>query len=543
MGEVSFGLEVMAQAGGLVLAQAGDSTNIAGIVLLIAVIAIIALLSYQSRQQDAPPTPRADLPEAERRPTRQEDLVKDRDDVDAERVAYLRERVEADEATLAETKEWNLLPQDVRKEARRTTAVEQTETAKSELRRADDDDEGEGEGEVPEAADEDEVAGGVDASEEPAEPTELAPERGDEASVPAQDLGALDEPVGFDDESWADLDVDIAEGSTDLDLSEGDVAEVAGAVEEPKQEEPKHVDPMDASVPAKSVADGLQKSREEERGFGRLRRFFRSKAEIDSLVREEIEEFLYTSDIGVSAAQRIFKVVEEQLDSEEASDPQVVWDAVRGQVLEMLEAREVPLDVEAHTPYVILVIGVNGAGKTTTIGKLATRFRRHGKEVMVVAGDTFRAAAVEQLEVWAERSEIPIHKGAFEADPASVVFDGIKRGVEEGVDVVICDTAGRLQTNKNLMSELAKIARVSGKALDDAPHETILVLDANTGQYAVQQAKKFGADLDITGLVLTKLDGTARGGVILAIGEELDIPVRFIGIGEGVNDLRTFDAS
>lgn len=289
-----------------------------------------------------------------------------------------------------------------------------------------------------------------------------------------------------------------------------------------------------------SMADGLQKTRG---GFAEaFAGIFRGKKEIDEDLQDHIEEFLYTSDIGTKAATRVLKAIQTKMRDDLKDDPAAVWEFVRAYITDMLVEREGKLDVSAHSPYVMLVIGVNGAGKTTTIGKLASKYKRQGKSVLLVAGDTFRAAAVEQLEVWADRVDVPLHKGESEADPASVVYDGIERGVEEGVDVIICDTSGRLHTNANLMDELGKIQRVSGKAFDGAPHETVLVLDANMGQNAISQAKTFGEALGITGIVLTKLDGTARGGVILGIGEELDVPVRYIGIGEGIKDLRDFDA-
>lgn len=313
-----------------------------------------------------------------------------------------------------------------------------------------------------------------------------------------------------------------------------EVDEEDAAPEPPKAEAPKDVEPE-----AKSISDGLEKTRG---GFGgRFKGLFAQKKDtIDDDLLDEIEEFLFTADIGTKAAMEITEAIQEQAANKK--NPEAVWEFVREYVHSMLKNLEVPLDVERSTPFVILVIGVNGAGKTTTIGKLASQYKRQGKEVMIVAGDTFRAAAVEQLEVWGDRANIPVHKGDSEADPASVVFDGIQRGVEEGVDVILCDTSGRLHNNTKLMDELAKISRVSGKAFDGAPHETILVLDANMGQNAIMQAKTFNEAMNITGIVLTKLDGTARGGVILAIDKELNVPVRYIGIGEGINDLRPFNA-
>ena len=304
-------------------------------------------------------------------------------------------------------------------------------------------------------------------------------------------------------------------------------------------EAPEHAE-QDPEEHETSVAEGLSKTRD---GFGKkFFGLFKGQETIDDDLRDHIEEFLYTADIGSKAAKRIIRTLDNKLRDDVKKDPKLVWEFVRSYVTDMLRAREGKLDVNAHSPFVILVIGVNGAGKTTTIGKLASTFKRQGKSVLIVAGDTFRAAAVEQLEVWANRVNVPFHRGKDQADPGSVIYSGIERGVEEGFDVILCDTSGRLHNNVKLMDELRRIPRVSNKALEGAPHETILVLDANSGQNAVQQAKIFGEALDVTGLVLTKLDGTARGGIILGIGEEVKVPVRYIGIGEGIRDLREYDA-
>jgi fused signal recognition particle receptor len=310
--------------------------------------------------------------------------------------------------------------------------------------------------------------------------------------------------------------------------------------EKPVEEKPVEVEQA-APAPAepKTLAEGLEKTRS---GFiGRLSGLFSGDKLPEDMV-DEVEEILFTADIGPRVAQDILQAVEGGLSGEEKQDPARIWGFIREYCAELLKAHEQPLKLESASPYVMLVVGVNGAGKTTTIGKLASKLRAQGKKVMLVAGDTFRAGAVDQLAVWAERTGMPIHQGDEEADPSSVLFAGIERGKEQGMDVIICDTSGRLQTNVNLMDELAKMARVAGKALDGAPHETMLVLDANTGQNAIVQAKKFNEAVEITGISLTKLDGTARGGVILGICDELDAPVRYIGIGESVEDLRAFDA-
>lgn len=303
--------------------------------------------------------------------------------------------------------------------------------------------------------------------------------------------------------------------------------------------EPPPVEEAPAEDEPKSLAQGLAKTRT---GFiGRLSGLFSGDHLSDDMI-DEVEEILFTADIGPHVAQGILDAVEKGLSGEEKQDPARIWGFIREYSSELLKSHEKPLTLDEHKPFVMIVVGVNGAGKTTTIGKLASKYRADGKKVLLVAGDTFRAGAVDQLAVWADRTGIPIHEGADEADPSSVLFAGIERGIEEEMDVIICDTSGRLQTNVNLMDELAKMARVAGKALDGAPHETMLVLDANTGQNAIIQAEKFNEAVQITGITLTKLDGTARGGVILGICDRLDAPMRYIGIGESVEDLRAFDA-
>ncbi|TXD37821.1 signal recognition particle-docking protein FtsY [Lujinxingia vulgaris] len=319
--------------------------------------------------------------------------------------------------------------------------------------------------------------------------------------------------------------------------AEETASDVATEVEAPAVQ-PTELDKPSAPEPA-SLRDGLQKTRT---GFvDRLGKLFSAETIPDDLI-DEVEEILFTADIGAKIAQRIIDTVEDELSGDEKRDPSAIWGKIRAYCEDILSKHEGAIDFDAHKPFVMLVIGVNGVGKTTTIGKIASKLKREGKSVMLVAGDTFRAAAVEQLDVWAKRTNIPIHRGEDNADPASVIYAGIEKGIAEGADVIICDTAGRLHTKVNLLDELGKIGRVTGKALEGAPHETILVLDANTGQNAIQQASMFKEACDITGVVLTKLDGTAKGGVILGICDELDAPVRYIGIGEGVEDLRAFNS-
>jgi fused signal recognition particle receptor len=293
----------------------------------------------------------------------------------------------------------------------------------------------------------------------------------------------------------------------------------------------------DSDTAAAYVA-GLEKTRG---GFvSRLSKLF-SKKQIDADTVDDLEQVLYTADIGPRAADRIFQAVKGGLSRAELESADHIWSQIRKTSREILAIDASPLDLSAHKPFVLLVLGVNGVGKTTTIGKLASRWTAEGKKVLLAAGDTFRAAATEQLEEWSKRASVDIVKGKPNGDPSSVIFDAIKKGVDERYDIVICDTAGRLHSNSGLMDELKKLRRVSDKALPGAPHETWMVLDATTGQNAISQAKTFKAEMEITGIVLTKLDGSAKGGVVLGICDELRVPVRFVGIGETIDALRPFD--
>jgi fused signal recognition particle receptor len=321
------------------------------------------------------------------------------------------------------------------------------------------------------------------------------------------------------------------------------------AVESPadaEADEPDEPDEPEAAAPSKdgdaagAYRSGLEKTRG---GFvAKLGKLF-GKKKIDASILSELEEVLFTADIGPRAADNIFQAVKSALSKDDLTDADKVWDAIRKASAKIAAVDAPALALDAHKPFVILVLGVNGVGKTTTIGKLAANYSRAGKKVLLAAGDTFRAAATEQLEEWGRRAGVPVVKGKPNGDPSSVVFDAIKRGVDEGFDLVICDTAGRLHSNAGLMDELKKVRRVCDKALPGCPHETWMVLDATTGQNAIAQAKTFKADMEITGIVLTKLDGSAKGGVVLGICDELKVPVRYIGVGEKVDDLRPFDAN
>jgi fused signal recognition particle receptor len=289
-----------------------------------------------------------------------------------------------------------------------------------------------------------------------------------------------------------------------------------------------------------ALAPGLEPTR--SGWVKRLGQLFTGKKELDPALLDEIEKVLLTADIGVRTSQKLLSELRESLDRHAIKDPEAVWGYLRRRSVEILTMDAPAVDFSAAHPFVLLIIGVNGSGKTTTIGKLASKLQEQGRKVLLAAGDTFRAAATEQLEVWGARVGAPVVRGKEAADPSSVVFDGIKRARAEDIDVVIADTAGRLHTKKNLMEELQKVRRVAGKALDGAPHETWLVIDSTSGQNAIAQAQEFTKEMSVTGIVLTKLDGTAKGGVILGIADQLRIPVRYIGVGERVEDLREFQA-
>ncbi|MDT3719169.1 signal recognition particle-docking protein FtsY [Pseudomonas oryzihabitans] len=277
-------------------------------------------------------------------------------------------------------------------------------------------------------------------------------------------------------------------------------------------------------------------------GEGMASLFLGQKA-IDDDLLEELETRLLTADVGVEATGVIMRNLTQKVARKQLADSEALYQALQQELTEMLLPVEQPLLIDtSHKPYVILVVGVNGAGKTTTIGKLAKRLQNEGKKVMLAAGDTFRAAAVEQLQVWGERNRIPVIAQHTGADSASVIFDAVQAAKARGIDVLIADTAGRLHTKDNLMEELRKVRRVIGKLDEAAPHETLLVLDAGTGQNALNQAKQFHNAVPLTGLALTKLDGTAKGGVIFALAKQSALPIRYVGVGESIDDLRPFEA-
>lgn len=264
---------------------------------------------------------------------------------------------------------------------------------------------------------------------------------------------------------------------------------------------------------------------------------------IDEDVLEELESQLVMADVGIDTAERIVAGLRKRLASKELKDVNALREGLRASIFEVLEPVERPLEINTdHQPFVILMVGVNGAGKTTTIGKLAKKFRDDGLSVMLAAGDTFRAAAVEQLQEWGRRNDVPVVAQQSGADPAAVIYDAWEAARARGIDVLLADTAGRLQNQQGLMDELAKIKRVIARHDATAPHEVMLVLDASQGQNALVQARKFHEALGLTGITVTKLDGSAKGGILLAIANALQVPVRFIGIGESADDMQAFDA-
>ncbi|HGM5101427.1 TPA: signal recognition particle-docking protein FtsY, partial [Serratia marcescens] len=324
-------------------------------------------------------------------------------------------------------------------------------------------------------------------------------------------------------------------------------------VVEPESVPEVEEEPLEPVVPA---AAQEQERPTKEGFFARLKRsllktkqnlgsgfmgLFRGK-KIDDDLFDELEEQLLIADVGVDTTRKIITSLTQHASRKQLKDAEALYGKLKEEMSEILAKVDQPLDVSGKTPYVILMVGVNGVGKTTTIGKLARQFQAEGKSVMLAAGDTFRAAAVEQLQVWGERNRIPVVAQHTGADSASVIFDAVQAAKARGIDVLIADTAGRLQNKSHLMEELKKIVRVMKKLDDQAPHEVMLTLDASTGQNAVSQAKLFNEAVGLTGITLTKLDGTAKGGVIFAIADQFGIPIRYIGVGEGIEDLRPFKA-
>ncbi|WNY82613.1 signal recognition particle-docking protein FtsY [Cronobacter dublinensis] len=365
------------------------------------------------------------------------------------------------------------------------------------------------------------------------------------------DAPVVEEPVVEEsnvEPAAPDVSHDEDEVAQDTPISEEELAALAADPEAALETEPEAIED------AAPVAE--QEKPTKEGFFARLKRsllktkenlgsgfisLFRGK-KIDDDLFEELEEQLLIADVGVDTTRKIIANLTEGASRKQLRDAEALYGLLKEEMGEILAKVDEPLNVEGKTPFVILMVGVNGVGKTTTIGKLARQFEQHGKSVMLAAGDTFRAAAVEQLQVWGQRNNIPVIAQHTGADSASVIFDAIQAAKARGVDVLIADTAGRLQNKSHLMEELKKIVRVMKKLDENAPHEVMLTIDASTGQNAVSQAKLFHEAVGLTGITLTKLDGTAKGGVIFSVADQFGIPIRYIGVGERIEDLRPFNA-
>lgn len=368
----------------------------------------------------------------------------------------------------------------------------------------------------------------------------------EELIQPAADRDAIDHDV---------LDRDIVDPIVQTEIA--DSATVANAEPDVAQQEEQEYEEPEPAQPDDMPAVAQEQERPTKEGFfARLKRslvktrqnlgsgfigLFRGK-KIDDDLFDELEEQLLVADVGVETTRKIIGSLTEHASRRQLKDADTLFVKLKEEMAEILAKVDAPLNIEGKTPYVILMVGVNGVGKTTTIGKMARQFQAQGKSVMLAAGDTFRAAAVEQLQVWGQRNNVAVVAQHTGADSASVIFDAIQAAKARGVDVLIADTAGRLQNKAHLMEELKKIVRVMKKLDEDAPHEVMLTLDASTGQNAVSQAKLFNEAVGLTGITLTKLDGTAKGGVIFAIADQFAIPIRYIGVGEGIEDLRPFKA-
>lgn len=299
-----------------------------------------------------------------------------------------------------------------------------------------------------------------------------------------------------------------------------------------------------SSEKKETLDKGLEKSK--STFFDKLSKAVAGKSKVDDDVLDNLEEVLVTSDVGVNTTLKIIDRIEERVERDKylGTDElnKILREEIAGLLSETNSGEETEFTIpHGKKPYVIMVVGVNGVGKTTTIGKLASQFKKKGLKVVLGAADTFRAAAIDQLQVWADRVDVPIVKQTMGSDPASVAFDTLKSAVNSNADVVIIDTAGRLHNKINLMNELTKVKRVMQKVLDDAPHDVLLVLDGSTGQNAFEQAKQFTAATEVTSLAVTKLDGTAKGGVVIGISDQFQIPVKYIGVGEGIDDLQVFN--
>ena len=369
----------------------------------------------------------------------------------------------------------------------------------------------------------------------------------------AAEHGNTESKIDSADAPTADLENNDTESASKLDMSPMDVVESdaeAAVSSEFVLPTPAPEMPSEPVRESENAAPEIGFYARLKRGLSRtgnqlssgLGTLFLGKKVIDDELLEELESQLLMADMGLEATQRVVTDITGRVSRKELADGEALMQATKAALLDIIRPCEQSLEPMGFAPFVILVVGVNGAGKTTTIGKLAHRLKAEGKSVMLAAGDTFRAAAVEQLQAWGERNDVPVIAQHTGADSASVLFDGLQAAKARGIDVLIADTAGRLQNKAHLMDELEKVVRVMRKLDPTAPHETLLVLDAGTGQNAVSQAEQFDKSVGVSGIVLTKLDGTAKGGVIFAIAQKLARPIRFVGVGEGVEDLRPFEA-
>ena len=350
-----------------------------------------------------------------------------------------------------------------------------------------------------------------------------------EEQIEAQEEIAEIEEIKAEDIERAQ-DIETQEKQDEIEESEDTVE---NQIDDEVEEKPKKVSLFDR------LKQGLTKAKQ---GItDRIDEVLKAYTKVDEELLEDLEEVLITADVGVNTTMDIIEKLEDVIRTKKITDPQDVREELKLIIEDILSKDDTKLDV-SHSPTIILMVGVNGVGKTTTIGKLAHRYKSEGKKVLLAAGDTFRAAAIDQLEVWANRCNVDIIKHQEGADPGAVIFDAIKASKARGVDVLICDTAGRLHNKSNLMNELGKVFKIVDREYPEAKKEVLLVVDATTGQNAVSQAKSFKEVCDITGLVLTKLDGTAKGGVVLAVKSEVDVPVKLIGVGEQMEDLQDFDS-
>ena len=357
-------------------------------------------------------------------------------------------------------------------------------------------------------------------------PTETAEEQRQDAPATAADAAAQDQIPALGEA-----------------LAEAAPPEAAPAADEAIEYLPEPATPAPAAVETAATGKRTWRERLSGSGFARgLSTLFSRNPKLDDDLLDQLETTLITADVGVDASTQLVESLRKRMHKREFADANALLDALRKALVDQLTPVQQPLDVSGRKPFLILTVGINGVGKTTTIGKLARRFRDERRGVMLAAGDTFRAAAVEQLKTWGERNSVPVISQGQDADSASVIFDALQAARSRDVDVLIADTAGRLHTQGGLMDELGKIARVLKKIDADAPHEVLMVIDGTTGQNAVSQVRQFRQIVGVTGLVVTKLDGTAKGGVVFALAREFGLPIRYVGLGETATDLRTFDA-